>query len=73
MSTYTSALKVFGQFFYATTFGAYLFVPRPKFTVKDVPNLNGKVTIVTGGNAGIGKATCKVSVSLPLRVRITSS
>lgn len=68
MGPYTSALKVYGQFVYASTFGAYLFVPRPKFTVKDVPNLSGKVTIVTGGNSGIGKATCKVSVSLHLEL-----
>jgi len=72
MGTYTSALKVFGQFFYATTFGAYLFVPRPKFTVKDVPNLNGKVTIVTGGNAGIGKATCKALLEKNAKVYLAS-
>lgn len=31
-----------------------LFPPKPTFTENDVPHLNGKVFIVTGGNAGVG-------------------
>ncbi|CAG8805379.1 8800_t:CDS:2, partial [Racocetra persica] len=29
------------------------------FTLKDIPNLSGKVAIVTGGNSGIGYATSR--------------
>ncbi|KAF5337815.1 hypothetical protein D9758_015699 [Tetrapyrgos nigripes] len=35
------------------------FPPKPKWTTNDIPDLTGKVMIVTGANTGIGKDTVK--------------
>lgn len=36
------------------------FPPKSKFAVDDIPDLSGKVVIVTGANTGVGFETAKV-------------
>ncbi|KAH9932785.1 NAD(P)-binding protein [Epithele typhae] len=38
---------------------AEMFPPKAKWSVDQIPDLTGRVIIVTGGNAGIGYETCK--------------
>jgi len=44
--------------------------PKPEFTTDDIPDFSGKVMIVTGGNAGIGKETAKVLLQHNVKVYI---
>ncbi|KIO29245.1 hypothetical protein M407DRAFT_70708 [Tulasnella calospora MUT 4182] len=46
-----------------------VFPPKPKFKPEsDIPDLSGKVVIVTGGNTGIGKQTIQVLLSKNAKV-----
>jgi len=44
------------------------FPPAPHFVEKDVPDLTGKVIIVTGANSGIGKETARVLLTKNAKV-----
>ena len=40
--------------------------PKSQFSVDDIPDLTGKVMIVTGANTGLGKETVKVRSDISL-------
>ncbi|KAI1803833.1 NAD(P)-binding protein [Daldinia bambusicola] len=45
-----------------------LFSGKPTYTEKDIPDLTGKVTIVTGSNTGVGKETARILYAKNARV-----
>jgi len=55
--------------------GSYLaqsFPPKSKFNVADIPDLTGKIIIVTGGNGGIGYETIKALLGKNAKVYMAS-
>lgn len=48
------------------------FPPKSKFNVQDIPDLSGKVIIVTGANAGVGKETAKALLAHNAKVYIAA-
>ncbi|KAI1851794.1 hypothetical protein JX265_013151 [Neoarthrinium moseri] len=48
------------------------FPPKPQFTEKDVPNLEGKVYIVSGSNTGVGKHLARILYEKNAKVYIAA-
>ncbi|KAI0097728.1 putative estradiol 17 beta-dehydrogenase [Nemania sp. FL0031] len=51
---------------------AHFFPPKPNFTEKNVPDLEGRVYIVTGSNTGIGKETARILYAKNAKVYIAA-
>ncbi|KAG8791528.1 hypothetical protein FRC12_008954 [Ceratobasidium sp. 428] len=49
-----------------------VFPPKSLFTVDQIPDLTGQIIIVTGGNTGIGKETCKALLNKNAKVYLAA-
>ncbi|KAI0029797.1 NAD(P)-binding protein [Vararia minispora EC-137] len=49
-----------------------MFPPKPTWGVNDIPDLSGKVVIVTGGNTGVGRETVKPLLAHGAKVYIAA-
>ncbi|KAI1466227.1 putative estradiol 17 beta-dehydrogenase [Daldinia caldariorum] len=47
------------------------FPPKPRFSAQDMPNLQGKVYVVTGGNSGMGKELAQALYAKNAKVYLT--
>ncbi|KAJ7259539.1 NAD-P-binding protein [Mycena haematopus] len=59
-------------FFASTSRLSQIFPPKSKFSVSDIPDLTGRVIIVTGGNSGVGKETVKALLQHNAKVYIAA-
>ncbi|CUA76945.1 hypothetical protein RSOLAG22IIIB_06409 [Rhizoctonia solani] len=48
------------------------FPPKSRFAVEQIPDMTGQVVIVTGGNAGVGKETCKALLNKNAKVYLAA-
>src|SRR5438045_2272898 len=56
-----------------TTWLKELFPGKPHWTANDMPDLTGKVVVVTGGNAGIGWEKCKVIALRMIMLKVSGT
>jgi len=70
-SSFSSALRVLGKSLRAILIES-CFAPKSKFAAEDIPDLAGKVVIVTGGNTGIGKETVKALLAKNAKVYLAA-
>ena len=55
-----------------SSFLTQMFPPRPAFTERNVPDLKGKVYIVTGSNTGVGKEVAQILYSKNAKVYVAA-